>query len=562
MRKIINRPEDFVDEVLSGIYAAHGESLRPATSDGRALARADAPAAGRVSIVTGGGSGHLPLFLGYVGPGLCSAAAVGNVFSSPSARQIFEAAKATEGGAGVLFLYGNYGGDVYNFDLAADLLEAEGISTETVLGADDILSAPSEKAETRRGVAGLVLLYKAAGAAAETGVPLSEVARIARKAGERTRTMGVGLAPTILPAAGEPTFQLGESEMEIGIGIHGEQGAHRGGLEHADAITDRFIAELEKELTLRSGSRVAVLVNGLGATPAEELYLIHRRLAEVLGERGVTIGHRYIGEYVTSLEMAGASVSIMVLDEELNRLLAAPARSPFYRPGSHGETCSWSRSAVQEDSGPEVTRTGRQNRLRALLLEALPRWEDHAEELRRLDAEVGDGDLGVTISAGSRAVCQMLRAVPEDISDRDVLLESARTFAEANPATFSALTAAGLIAAAEALREGRPAEEQGWGMLRAFTGRVQERGGAQLGDKTFLDVLLPLEELPPQAGMEEVAARAQELLEASDLRRNRRGRAAWLGERTEGRRDPGSAAAVHLLRELAAAWRSGGSATR
>ncbi|WP_344732567.1 dihydroxyacetone kinase subunit DhaK, partial [Spinactinospora alkalitolerans] len=333
LKKIINRPADFVDELTEALLLAHPERLRAASADRRALVRADAPVAGEVGIVTGGGSGHLPLFLGYVGQGLATGVAVGNVFSSPSAEQIAAATRACDGGAGVLYLYGNYGGDVYNFDLAADIVAPQGIRTATVLGTDDVLSAPRGRESTRRGVAGLFFAYKTAGAAARRGGSLEGVSEIARRTVEGTRTMGVGLSPTILPAAGEPTFTLEEGEMEVGIGIHGEPGSHRGSLETADEITDRFLTEILAELEPGPGDRVAVLVNGLGATPLEELYLIYRRVHHVLAERGVVVHRRYIGEFATSLEMAGASLSVLRLDDERAELLDAPAASPFFAQG-------------------------------------------------------------------------------------------------------------------------------------------------------------------------------------------------------------------------------------
>ncbi len=330
MRKLINNPDDFVDEVLDGILAAHPDQLRSASPDNRALVRADSPAQGRVGIVTGGGSGHLPVFLGYVGKGLCSGVAVGNVFSSPSPDQVLAATQASSGGVGVLYVYGNYGGDVFNFDLAADMAEAEDIETRTVLVTDDVASAPLERAEERRGIAGLFFAYKCAGAAAERGDTLEQVEAAAKKAVAATRTMGVGLSPTILPAAGKPTFELGEGEMEIGIGIHGEPGIHRGPLETADEVADRLLSAISEDLALTSGDRVAVLVNGLGATPLEELYVIYRHLAKDLSAKGVTVHRQYIGEYATSLEMAGASITLMRLDDELAELVDAPASSPFF----------------------------------------------------------------------------------------------------------------------------------------------------------------------------------------------------------------------------------------
>ncbi len=331
MKKLINDPDAFVDEVLDGLLLAHPDELRAASPDRRALVRADAPVSGQVGIVTGGGSGHLPVFLGYVGRGLCSGVAVGNVFSSPSPEQVLAATRGSDGGAGVLYLYGNYGGDVFNFDLAGDLADAEDIETATVLVADDVASAGPDRADTRRGVAGMVFAFKCAGAAAEEGRPLAEVAAVAQAAVAATRSMGVGLSPTILPAAGKPTFELAEGEMEVGIGIHGEPGTRRGRLETADAITEQLVAALVGDLGLGDGDRVAVLVNGMGATPLEELYVVYRKVHQLLSDAGVTVHRPYVGEYATSLEMAGASISLMRLDEELTALLDAPASSPFFR---------------------------------------------------------------------------------------------------------------------------------------------------------------------------------------------------------------------------------------
>lgn len=331
MKKIINKPEDFVDEMIEGILLAHPDKVKTPGDDARILVRADAPVIGRVGIVTGGGSGHLPLFKGYVGKGLCSGVAIGNVFSSPSSQQCFEATKAVDGGRGVLYLYGNYGGDVFNFDLAADLAELEDIETRTVLGRDDVASQPRERKLDRRGVAGIFFAYKAAGAAAERGDSLDEVAAVAEDVVEHTATMGIGLSPTILPTTAEPSFYLPDGEMEIGIGIHGEPGIHRGALETADQITERLVAALVEDLSLTAGDRVAVLVNGMGATPLEELYVMYRRVHQLLTERGVKIERRYVGEYATSLEMAGASISFLALDDARLALLDAPAASPFFQ---------------------------------------------------------------------------------------------------------------------------------------------------------------------------------------------------------------------------------------
>ena len=250
MKKLINDPGAFVDEMLEGILLAHPDQLRAVGADRRSIVRADAPVAGRVGIVTGGGSGHLPVFLGFVGVGLCSGVAVGNVFSSPSMDQILEATRGVDGGAGVLYLYGNYGGDVLNFDLAGELADAEGITVETVLVADDVASAPADRADARRGVAGMFFAFKCAGAVADAGGSLAEVAEAARHALAGTRSMGVGLSPTILPAAGKPTFELADGEMEIGIGIHGEPGVRRAPLETADEVADDLLGAIATDLGL------------------------------------------------------------------------------------------------------------------------------------------------------------------------------------------------------------------------------------------------------------------------------------------------------------------------
>lgn len=569
MRKIINSPENFVDEVIDGILLAHGDKLRAADPDRRAIVRTDAGTGGKVGIVTGGGSGHLPLFLGYVGQGLASGVAVGNVFSSPSPEQIHTATVASDDGAGVLYLYGNYGGDVYTFDLAADMCESEQIRTRTVVGADDLLSAPPERAETRRGVAGLFFAYKTAGAAAERGDNLDQVAEIAQRTCDRTRTMGVGLSPTILPAAGEPTFTLDEGEMEIGIGIHGEPGQHRGPLETADEITDRFTTELLRELPVGEGDELAVLVNGLGATPLEELYVIYRRLHATITERGARLTHVYIGEYATSLEMAGASVSLCHLDDELSELLSAPADSPFFEQAAGSATAPTTPNtpaAVNEQPLASTTVTAREiatvenpGPARELLLGVTAELPSHAEELRALDAALGDGDLGITVSSGARAVHEALAALPENAAIHEVLRTAGSAFASANPSTFAALLGGGTLAAATAVAKDDEEGDAPVVALSALISRIAERGGAEIGDKTVLDVLDAVlhsfEESAEQTLQERIDRAvhvARDVVEKSASLPSRRGRAAWVGERSIGHKDPGQVAALRFLEALAA----------
>lgn len=330
MKKIINDPFAFVDEMLEGIILAHPDKLKLVGADRRAVVRADAPIQGKVGIATGGGSGHLPVFMGYVGKGFVDGCSIGNVFSSPTVEQMLAATQAINGGAGVLYLFGNYSGDVMNFGMAAEMAEADGIKIETVLAADDVASAPKGQEAKRRGVAGIFYAYKLTGAKAETKAPLSEVKRVAEKAIAATRSMGVALSPCTVPAAGRPTFTLGEDEMEIGMGIHGEPGVRRAPLATADSIADELMASILDDLPYERGDDVAVLVNGLGATPKEELYILYRRVAAILARRGIGVHRSWVGEYATSLEMAGASVSLLRLDDELERLVDAPAESPFF----------------------------------------------------------------------------------------------------------------------------------------------------------------------------------------------------------------------------------------
>ena len=330
MKKLINKPEDFAKEMIEGIICAHPESLKMLDNVWHRVVRADEKKAGKVGISTGGGSGHLPLFLGYVGKGLADGVAVGNVFASPSAEDMFEVDKAINSGAGVLHLYGNYGGDIMNFGMAKDLDEMEDIRVTEVLGTDDVASAPKGEEDKRRGVAGILFAYKTAGAAAEKMLNLDEVTRIAKKTVDNTRTMGVALTPCVVPEAGKPTFTIGEDEMEVGMGIHGEPGISRTKLQPMDAVVTQMMDKILGDLPFSSGDEVAVIVNGLGATPKEELYIAYRKVYQILTEKKINIYRKYIGEYATSMEMAGMSISLLHLDAELKELLDMPCYSPFF----------------------------------------------------------------------------------------------------------------------------------------------------------------------------------------------------------------------------------------
>ncbi len=330
MKKILNNPADYVDEMLEGLTAAHPEFYRLVGETKRAVARATPGKAGKVGIVSGGGSGHLPVFTGYVGPGLLDACAIGDVFASPSAEQMADAIRAADQGAGVLRLYGNYGGDIMNFDMAGDLVEFDDIRCSTVILADDVASAPPADAAKRRGVAGMVYAFKIAGAAAEAGHDLDEVTRVAQKAADACRSVGAALSPCTVPQAGKPTFTIAEDEMEMGMGIHGEPGVWRDKLRSADAIAGEMMDRLLSDMLLGAGDRVSVMVNSLGATPPEELYILYRTVKARLEGAGATIVMPLVGRYATSMEMTGVSFTLCKLDAELEGFLKAPCDCAFW----------------------------------------------------------------------------------------------------------------------------------------------------------------------------------------------------------------------------------------
>lgn len=323
-KKIINKGDDAVDEMLDGILDAHADTVMRLDSNKRSIVSRNGPRKGKVGLVIGGGSGHEPSFLGFVGKGLADAAAIGNVFASPPPDPIIECTKAVDGGAGVLYMYGNYAGDVMNFDMAAEMVAMDDIEVRTVLSTDDIASAPLNEKHKRRGVAGNFFIFKAAGAACDLMLSLDECERIARKANDRTYTVGVALSPCSLPQTRKWNFEMGDDEMEIGMGIHGEPGMSREPLQTADEITDRIIDKIFGEMAPAKGDRVAVLVNSLGSTPLMELYIMNRRVHQRLRERGVEVHKTWVGTYCSSLEMAGASITLMHLDDELTGMIDHP----------------------------------------------------------------------------------------------------------------------------------------------------------------------------------------------------------------------------------------------
>jgi dihydroxyacetone kinase-like protein len=333
MKKLINAPEDVLRDALEGTAAAHGDRVR-VTFDPPVIVRADAPVQGKVGIISGGGSGHEPMHGGFVGKGMLDAACPGEIFTSPTPDQMAEATKAVDGGAGVLHVIKNYTGDVMNFEMAADLGKGEGIDVESVVTNDDVAVEDSLYTAGRRGVGITVILEKICGAAADRGKSLAEVAEIGRRVNANGRSMGMALTPCVTPSSGEPSFELGDDEVEIGIGIHGEPGRFREKIGPASQVVERLATAVVEDLPYESGDRVLAFVNGMGGTPLIELYVVYAELAKFLEARTIGIERNLIGSYITSLEMAGCSITLLKLDDELTGLWDAPVDTPALRWGA------------------------------------------------------------------------------------------------------------------------------------------------------------------------------------------------------------------------------------
>lgn len=328
MQRFLNDPDDVVDETVAGFVRAHADMVTLSPDNPRVVLSNWAGTPGRVGVITGGGSGHEPAFLGYAGRNMLDAVAVGEIFSSPTAKTFHDAIRAADAGAGVAILYGNYAGDNMNVKMARKLAAKDNIAVETVVANDDVCSAPLSEREKRRGVAGEIFMWKIGCAKAAEGAHLADVIAAAQKAIDNCRSVGVGLAPCTLPSVGHPNFQISPGQMEVGIGHHGEPGVRVEALPKADAVADDMVRLVLDDHDLPTGTEVAVLVSGLGATPVNELYVLYDRMARQIEARGLKIWKPYVGSYFTSLDMTGATLTVMALDDELKRLLAHDAACP------------------------------------------------------------------------------------------------------------------------------------------------------------------------------------------------------------------------------------------
>jgi triose/dihydroxyacetone kinase / FAD-AMP lyase (cyclizing) len=558
VKKLINKPADVVREALEGVArATTGAALVEGTT---VLVRTDLPD-DRVAVLAGGGSGHEPAHAGYVGPGHLAGAVCGEVFASPSTDAVLTGlrALAAPDGPGALLVVMNYTGDRLNFGLAAQLARAEGIATEMVTVADDVaLEADDEVTAGRRGLAGTVLVTKVAGAAAERGDPLEQVAGAARAAADAVGTMGVALSAATVPAAGEPGFTLEASEVEIGLGIHGERGVRREDLRPADELVDELVDTICTDRGLSSGARVAVLVNGTGATPPMELEILLRRALEHLEERGITVERAWSGTFLSSIDMAGASIAVMALDDERLALLDAPARSAAWPSGAgvvSGGLPTVPAPASEESaaagssgaSGPDA------DRMRALLEAVCSAVRDAEPHLTDLDTATGDGDMGASLDRGATAVQEALDGYALD-DPVATLRGVAATLRRAIGGTSGPLYATGLLHAAEHLAGGGS-----WSTaLRAAAEGISDLGGARAGDRTMLDALLPAADALADGGsVSDALAAARSGAEATETMTPRRGRSSYLGERVHGHRDAGAEAVTVWLAALSGTPRSG-----
>lgn len=574
MTRVYNEPVDFKEESLAGFASAYGRFVERVTS-ASGFVRAGGPIAGHVSLVVGGGSGHYPSYGGIVGPGFATGGVLGDVFASPSTEQITRVARAAHGGAGVVLAFGNYAGDRLNFAAAQERLVAEGIDTRIVYVTDDIASGPADATDLRRGIAGTFFVYKVGGAAAERGDALSEVERLMRKANEATRSYGVAFAGCTLPGRDEPLFTVDRAVVEFGLGIHGEPGVTTKSWVPSKALARELVTALLVERP-SGAERAAVIVNGLGATKYEELFLLYGDVAAELANADVIPVLPEVGELVTSLDMAGCSVSLMWLDQELEELWCAPADTVSFRRGT--PVASGPRITVPADhsvaaavvvtSASEASvRAARAARL-ALVAMAMSVIEA-ADELGALDAVAGDGDHGIGMTRGMRAAATVAQDADDAMGVGTLLTTAGAAFGDAAGGTSGMLwgvllTNVGLTLGDEdAVTAERLAKA-----VQAGAQAVQRAGGADIGDKTLLDVLLPFtadfttgvtDGAALAAAWARAARRSAGLAEATADLVARVGRARPLAERGRGTPDPG---AVSMAIALHAVGEALGSASR
>ncbi|MHC6218989.1 dihydroxyacetone kinase family protein [Arthrobacter sp. MMS24-S77] len=498
MTRLFNEPAAFADEMIEGFVASHGRWVRRVSGG---VARSTRSNPGTVALVIGGGSGHYPAFGGLVGQGLAHGAAMGNLFASPSAQQVYKVAKASDNGGGVLLGYGNYAGDVLHFTQAQEKLRKEGIDCRSIAVTDDISSAPASEMHKRRGIAGDLTVFKVAAAASEAGHTMDDVVQIAERANHRTRSFGVAFTGCTLPGAEQPLFTVPEGRMAVGMGIHGEPGIGETDIPTADELAALMVAKLLAEVPEGveiSGARVVPILNGLGSVKYEELFVVYRRVAQLLAEAGLDVVDPQVGELVTSFDMAGTSLTLFWLDEELEHLWLAPADAPAFRRGAITAQALASDDgglAAVELSIPDATAESRAAAVRVLaaLSAAKDVVDANAEELGRIDAIAGDGDHGIGMERGVRAAVEAAAdAVVRGAGAATTLHFAGDAWADKAGGTSGALWGMALRAVGDAL--GNVNAPDGGAVATGVAdaaAAIMNFGKAKVGDKTLVDVLVP-----------------------------------------------------------------------
>jgi D-erythrulose 4-kinase len=555
MTRLFNDPADFLDELVEGFVAASGRWIRAVPGGVVRSTKSPEPT---VAVVVGGGSGHYPAFAGLVGPGLAHGAAMGNLFASPSTQRVYSVAKAADEGRGVLLTYGNYAGDVLNFTAAQEQLRGEGIDCRTVLVTDDIWSAPSDQIDDRRGIAGDLTVFKVASALAEEGGSLDDVERVARHANDRTRSFGVAFAGCTLPGASEPLFTVPAGRMAVGLGIHGEPGIDETDVPTAEGLAELFVSRLLQEVPRGvevSGARVVPVLNGLGSVKYEELFVVYRSVDRLLRGAGVEVVDPEVGEFCTSFDMAGCSLTLLWLDDELERLWTAPADTPAFRRGSVAERehVDVSAAEAEQQAIPPASDESRQaaSTIAAVLARVADVIDERADELGRMDSVAGDGDHGIGMQRGSRAGADAARGAAEaGAGAGTTLAHAAEAWSDKGGGTSGVLWGRMLQSLGQALGDDAPVDATA---VSAGAGEakkaVMDFGKAQVGDKTMIDAIVPfVDDLADNVGSgrpltdawRHAATVAEQAAQQTAELAAKLGRARSHGDKSVGTPDPGA----------------------
>jgi triose/dihydroxyacetone kinase / FAD-AMP lyase (cyclizing) len=569
VKKLINDPLHVVSEMIEGLVLADDRLTRIAGEN--VVLRTDYAqhaASGKVALISGGGAGHEPAHAGYIGQGMLTAAVVGEVFTSPSVDAVLAAILAVAGPGGVLLIVKNYTGDRLNFGLAAELARATGVTVDLVVVADDVALDTTDGAVGARGIAGTVLVHKVAGAAAEAGLSLAEVKNEAQGAIDAVFSMGLGLGACIVPAAGTPGFELSDTEVEYGLGIHGERGAKRGQIAPADTMLDTLLDRLLERGGLRANERVALLVNNLGGTAVQELGIVARHALQRLAAANIEVAMVQVGTFLTALEMPGCSLSLMRLDERRRERLLAPATAGAWTAPTHPVTRApgvEARTTTQAalPAGPAWAVSGRAESFSAALRAIIATLQKAEHELTELDSVVGDGDIGLSLARGSRAVEATLPRL-DKMHPAAALQRIASILRRELGGTSGPLYAAFVVRGASHLAERDEVDSAtAWAAaFRAGIEGVQTLGGGKAGDRTMLDALIPAADAADaaiargettQEVLQAAISAAHAGVEATKQMRPRLGRSSYLGERTLGHADPGAFAVALWLESIGSA---------